>query len=63
MYEKSQVQAWSAHSRSLLRPGIPERQTYDYVRHGVTNLYAALNVASGKVIGALADRHRQAEYI
>ena len=32
-------------------------------RHGVTNLYAALNVASGKVIGALADRHRPMEYI
>jgi transposase len=46
-----------------LRQGIPERQTHDYVRHGVTNLYAALNVASGKVIGAFADRHRQKEYI
>lgn len=33
------------------------------IRHGVTNLYAALNVASGKVIGAFADRHRQKEYI
>jgi hypothetical protein len=46
-----------------LRPGIPERQTHDYVRHGVTNLYAALNLAAGKVIGAFADRHRQKEYI
>ncbi len=46
-----------------MRPGIPERQTHDYVRHGVTNLYAALNVASGKVIAALAYRHRQQEYI
>jgi transposase len=62
--EKSQVQALERAQPILpLRRGIPERQTYDYVRHGVTNLYAALNVASGKVIGAFADRHRQKEYI
>ena len=62
--EKSQVQALEGAQPILpLRPGIPERQTHDYLRHGVTNLYAALNVASGKVIAALADRHRQAEYI
>jgi transposase len=62
--EKSQVQALERAQPILpLRPGVPERQTHDYVRHGVTNLYAALNVASGKVIGALADRHRQAEYM
>jgi hypothetical protein len=62
--EKSQVQALERAQPILpLRPGIPERQTHDYVRHGVTNLYAALNVASGKVIGAFADRHRQKEYI
>jgi transposase len=62
--EKSQVQALERAQPILpLRSGIPERQTHDYVRHGVTNLYAALNVASGKVIAALADRHRQKEYI
>jgi transposase len=62
--EKSQVQALERAQPILpLRPGIPERQTHDYVRHGVTNLYAALDVASGKIIAALADRHRQAEYI
>jgi transposase len=62
--EKSQVQALERAQPILpLRPEVPERQTHDYVRHGVTNLYAALNVASGKVIGALADRHRQTEYI
>ena len=62
--EKSQVQALErAHPILPLRSGIPERQTHDYVPHGVTNLYAALNVASGKVIAALADRHRQKEYI
>jgi len=62
--EKSQVQALERAQPILpLRQGIPERQTHDYVRHGVTNLYAAINVASGKVIGAFADRHRQKEYI
>src|SRR5258706_2641344 len=62
--EKSQVQALERAQPILpLRQGIPERQTHDYVRHGVTNLYAALNVASGKVIGNLAARHRQKEYI
>ena len=62
--EKSQVQALERAQPILpLRQGIPERQTHDYVRHGVTNLYAALNVASGKVIGTLADRHRPEEYI
>jgi transposase len=62
--EKSQVQALERAQPILpLRPGVPERQTHDYERHGVTNLYAALNVASGKVIGACADRHRQREYI
>lgn len=62
--EKSQVQALERAQPILpLRQGIPERQTHDYVRHGVTNLYAALDVVSGKVIGAFADRHRQKEYI
>jgi transposase len=62
--EKSQVQALERAQPILpLRPGIPERQTHDYERHGVTNLYAALNVLSGKVIGTCADRHRQQEYI
>ncbi len=61
--EKLQVQALERAQPILpLRLGIPERQTHDDVRHGATNLYAALNVASGKVRGALADRHRQKEY-
>jgi len=46
-----------------LRPGLPERQTHDYLRHGVTNLYAALDVASGQVIGSCVDRHRSQEYV
>jgi transposase len=62
--EKSQVQALEPAQPILpLRPGIPDRQTHDCERHGVTNLYAALNVASGQVIGACTDRHRAAEYI
>jgi transposase len=62
--EKSQIQALERTQPILpLREGIPERQTHDYWRHGVTNLYAALNVASGKVIGACMDRHRHQEYI
>ena len=62
--EKSQVQALQRAQPILpLLPGIPERQTHDYERRGVTNLYAALNVASGKVIGSCEDRHRAQEYI
>lgn len=62
--EKSQIQALERTQPILpLRPGLPERQTHDYWRHGVTNLYAALNVASGKVIGACTNRHRHQEYI
>jgi transposase len=62
--EKSQIQALERTQPILpLREGIPERQTHDYWRHGVTNLYAALDVVSGKVIGACMDHHRHQEYI
>ncbi len=61
--EKSQIQALDGTQPALpLRPGIPERQTHDYVRHGTTNLYAALDIASGKVIADLTDRHRAGEF-
>lgn len=61
--EKSQIQALERAQPILpLREGIPERQTHDYQRHGVLTLYAALNVASGKVIGQCNDRHRAQEY-
>ena len=46
-----------------LRPGIPERQSHDYARHGTTSLYAALNVLSGQVIGRCLPRHTQAEFL
>lgn len=62
--EKSQIQALERMQPILpLREGIPERQTHDYYRHGTTTLYAALSVASGKVIGSTKERHRAVEYI
>ena len=61
--EKSQIQALDRTSPVLpLVPGTPERRTHDYRRHGTTNLYAALDVASGKVITDLTARHRAAEF-
>ena len=36
-----------------MRPGIPARQAHDYIRRGTTSLFAALNVATGKIIGSL----------
>ncbi len=62
--EKSQIQALERMQPILpLREGVPERQTHDYHRHGITTLYAALAVASGHVIGTTKDRHRAIEYI
>lgn len=62
--EKTQVQALDRTAPVLpLLPGVPERRTHDYRRHGVTNLYAALDVASGKVIHSLTARHRAAEFL
>jgi transposase len=61
--EKSQIQALDRTAPVLpLMPGIPERRTHDYVRNGTTNLYAALDVASGKVIADLTPRHRAEEF-
>jgi transposase len=45
-----------------LLPGTPQRATHDYTRHGTTNLYAALELASGKVISQLTARHRAIEF-
>ncbi|GAB9072520.1 hypothetical protein BDS110ZK25_86280 [Bradyrhizobium diazoefficiens] len=44
-----------------MMPGIPERRTHSYVRHGATTLFAALDVASGFVIGKCYKRHRAVE--
>jgi transposase len=64
MDEKSQVQALDR-TRPLLpmRPGVPACQTHDYIRHGTTSLFAALEVATGKVIGQCHRRHRHQEFL
>jgi transposase len=62
--EKSQIQALERSQPILpLRPGLPERQTHDYERHGTTTLFAALNVLDGKVIGSCLPRHRHSEFL
>jgi transposase len=62
--EKSQVQALNRTQPLLpLGPGQAERGTHDYERNGVTSLFAALNVATGEVIGKCHSRHRQQEFI
>ncbi len=62
--EKSQVQALNRTQPILpLAPGAPARQTHDYERHGVTSLFAALDVASGVTIGNCYRRHRHQEFL
>src|SRR6266705_2986979 len=62
--EKSQVQALDRTAPVLpLRLGVPEKQTHDYVRHGTTTLFAALEVATGKVTDACYPRHRHEEFL
>jgi hypothetical protein len=54
VYEKSQIRALDRSAPILpLLPGVPERHPHDYVRNGTTNLYAALDVASGQVIAEM----------
>jgi len=62
--EKSQIQALERTQPILaMAPGIPERQTHDYFRHGTTTLFAALNAASGKVIGKCSKSHKAEDYV
>jgi transposase len=62
--EKSQIQALQRTQPLLpLRPGQVERHTHDYKRNGTTTLFAALNVATGKVIGECHPRHRHQEFL
>jgi transposase len=62
--EKSQVQALDRSQPVLpMMPGMPERRTHDYARHGVTSLFAAFNIADGTVIGDLHRRHRHQEWL
>lgn len=62
--EKSQIQALDRTQPILpLAPGLPERRTHDYMRHGTTTLFAALDIATGAVIGQLHRRHRSSEFL
>jgi transposase len=62
--EKSQVQALDRTQPILpMRPGLPEQRTNDYERHGTPSLFAALEVATGKVIGKCHRRHRHQEFL
>jgi transposase len=61
--EKSQIQALERRQPLLpMRPGLAERRTHDYERHGTTSLFAALNTATGEVIGKCYSRHRSSEF-
>jgi len=61
--EKSQVQALDRSQPVLpMMPGMPERRSHDYIRHGITTLFAAFNTADGTVISELHRRHRAAEF-
>ena len=62
--EKTQIQALNRTQPILpLRPGVPARQTHDYRRNGLTSLYAALEVASGAVVGTCRARHTGADFL
>jgi len=62
--EKSQVQALDRTQPLLpMTPGYPERKSHDYVRHGTTSLFAALDVATGNVIGKCHRQHRHQEFL
>jgi transposase/transcriptional regulator with XRE-family HTH domain len=61
--EKSGIQALDRSQPVLpMMPGVPERRSHDYVRHGTTDLFAAFNIADGTVISALYRNHRAAEF-
>jgi len=62
--EKTQMQALDRTAPMLpMMPGTPERKTHDYVRHGTTSLFAALDIATGTVIGQHQRRHRHQEFL
>jgi len=61
--EKSGIQALDRSQPALpMMPGVPERRSHDYVRHGTTDLFAAFNIDDGTVISPLSRRHRAAEF-
>ncbi|GAA5650320.1 IS630 family transposase ISMsm5 [Geodermatophilus obscurus DSM 43160] len=62
--EKPQIQALERAAPTLpVRPGHPEAASFDYVRHGTTTLFAALEVATGRVTDACTQRHRHQEFL
>src|SRR5215210_4431918 len=62
--EKSQIQALNRTQQTLpMQTGHAEQRTHDYVRHGTTTLFAALEIATGKVTGACKNRHRHQEFL
>ena len=62
--EKTQIQALNRTQPILpLRPGLPARQTHDYERNGLTSLYAALEVATGQVLGECRERHTGLDFL
>jgi transposase len=61
--EKSQIQALDRSQPVLpMMPGMPERRSHDYFRHGITSLFAAFNIADGSVISELHRQHRASEF-
>jgi transposase len=62
--EKSQIQALNRSQKTLpMQPGHAEQRTHDYVRHGTTTLFAALEIATGRVTGVCKNRHRHQEFL
>ena len=62
--EKSQIQALNRTQKTLpMQPGQAEKRTHDYVRHGTTTLFAALEIATGQVTGVCKPRHRHQEFL
>jgi hypothetical protein len=61
--EKSQIQAVDRSQPVLpMMPGMPERRSHDYIRNGITTLFAAFNIADGSVIGELRCHHRAVQF-
>ncbi len=62
--EKSQIQALDRSAPILpILPTTPARRTHDYVRHGTSSLFAALDLATGKIISSMHRRHRHQEFL
>jgi transposase/DNA-binding CsgD family transcriptional regulator len=62
--EKSQIQALNRTQKTLpMQPGHAEQRTHDYVRHGTTTWFAALEIATGRVTGVCKNRHRHQEFL